>query len=163
MRLFLVIFFTIITFTCLSQKKSITITSAGVETLLPVGYLHNFHRFGIGANLEFETKRDSSIFGHSFTSGYYCILGDSAFRTNSKIQFPLLLGLRYHFVNTGITIGQSAGVSYFTEGIGLKFTYSPMIRLEYDRMYVDLKYTTSLMAGHSNDISFAGLRIAYKL
>ena len=163
MRLILSIFLILLTFSGLSQKKLLTINSAGVETILPVGYLHNFHKFGVGANLEFETKRDSSIFGHSFTTGYYCIVGDSAFKTNTKILFPLLLGLRYHFVNTGITIGQSAGVSYFTEGIGLKFTYSPMIRLEYDKMYVDLKYTTSLNAGHANDFSFVGLRMAYKL
>jgi hypothetical protein len=98
--------------------------------------------------------------GLTLNTGYNYYKGDE--ESKSIIQFPALAGVKYHFGDM-VAFGQQFGVSYITQGYGLRFTYSTYLSFGWNKIYSDFRFISSTTPSHKNDINSLSLRISYKL
>jgi hypothetical protein len=155
--LFLLLVSTLIMF---GQKKPVEkATTVGFNILVPTGNLSDTNPYGLGMNIETEIIGKNNV-GITLNTGYNYYRGDG--ESNSLIQFPALVGVKYHFGGM-VAFGQQFGVSYITQGYGVRFTYSTYLSFGWNKVYSDFRFISSTTPGHENDISGLCLRISYKL
>ena len=155
--LFLLISFTIVS---LGQKKPVEkLTTVGAHILIPTGNLSDTNPYGIGMSIETEIVGKNNT-GLTFNTGYNYYRSDG--ESKPIIQFPALVGFKYHF-GVMVAFGQQFGVSYVTQGYGMRFTYSTYLSFGWDKIYSDFRFISSTTPGHENDISSLSLRFSYKL
>lgn len=158
-KLLLIVVALLVTTLIFAQKKTEVIGTANADLLLPIGKAATpLYNAGLGATLQVEFKRKKPL-SYLLTSGYQV----QAAKTNTQtlIQFPTMFGLKYRFSPT-VSIQQSGGISVINNGIGVKFIYSPTICFEYEKWATNLKYTSTVFAGHQNDLSTFGIGFSYR-
>lgn len=155
--LFLLLISTLLIF---GQKKPVEkVTTIGAHILIPTGNLSDRNPYGLGMSIETEIVGKNNA-GLTFNTGYNYYKSDG--ESKSLIQFPALVGVKYHFGGM-VAFGQQFGVSHITQGYGLRFTYSTYLSFGWDKIYSDFRFISSTTPGHENDISSISLRISYKL
>jgi len=155
--LFLLLVSTLIMF---GQKKPVEkATTVGFNILVPAGSLSDTNPYGLGMSIESEIVGKKNV-GLTLNTGYNYYKGDE--ESKSIIQFPALAGVKYHFGDM-VAFGQQFGVSYITQGYGLRFTYSTYLSFGWNKVYSDFRFISSTTPSHENDINSLSLRISYKL
>ena len=143
------------------QNKTKVVPSIGMDFfIIPVSTdLIETNKNGVGFNVQLDVIGQQKL-GISLMSGYNFILAKPEHK--SLVQFPFLAGLKYRF-NKNISLSQFFGSSFLTNDIGFRFTYSPVLSIQFNKLTYDLKFTSSVIPGHEHDLSTVSLRVGYLL
>ena len=140
------------------------IISAGVEVGLPVGDFKEGYKLGIGATVQGEYPAAEKV-GVTLSTGYLSFAGKTfvfmgeKFSNKAQGAIPVLAGAKYYFTDKVYGHAQ-LGVSFFNQGVGAAFTYSPGVGIKAsDKVDVLVKYQSASKNGSS--ASFIGARVAY--
>lgn len=138
--------------------------SAGAELALPVGDFKDGYKFGLGATIQGEYPAAEKI-GITLSAGYLSFTGKTfefmgeKYKNEAQGVIPVLAGARYYFAENIFAHAQ-AGVSFFNNGVGAAFTWSPGVGIKAsENIDVLVKYQSASKDGST--ASFIGTRIAY--
>ncbi len=155
-----------ISFCATAQKSEQPLKfSVGVEAGLPVGDFKTTSKFGIGGSLQGEYAAAETV-GITLSAGYLSFGGKTvdlgegiSGKLPSTSVVPVLAGAKIYFAEKVYGHAQ-VGMSFFNNGLGSAFTYSPGIGVKAsDNIDVLVKYQAASKNGGT--LSFIGLRLAY--
>ena len=134
--------------------------SVGVEAGLPLGDFKETHKFGIGGSVQGEYAAAEKV-GLTLNAGFLSFTGKSieGGKYPSASIVPVLAGAKYYFTEN--VYGQAqAGISFFNNGGGSAFTYTPGIGVKAgENIDILVKYQAATKSGET--LSFLGARVAY--
>jgi hypothetical protein len=134
--------------------------SVGVEAGLPLGDFKEGWKFGIGGSAQGEYAAAEKL-GVTLNAGFLSFTGKTieGDKVPSMSVVPVLAGAKYYFTEKVYGHAQ-AGISFFNNGGGSAFTYSPGIGIKAgENIDVLVKYQAASKSGST--VSFIGARIAY--
>lgn len=138
--------------------------SAGLEIGLPVGDFNDGYKFGLGATVQGEYPVADKA-GITLSAGYLSFAGKTfeflgeKYKNKAQGVIPVLAGAKYYFSDNVYGHAQ-IGVSFFNQGVGSAFTFSPGVGIKAsDNIDVLVKYQSASKNGST--ASFLGARVAY--
>ena len=138
--------------------------SVGVEAGLPIGDFKSGYSFGIGGSVQGEYAVAETV-GITLNAGYLSFTGKTiteggqSLKLPSTSMIPVLAGAKFHFTEKVYGHAQ-LGLSFFNNGGGSAFTYSPGIGFDLAENFdILIKYQAASKSGST--LSFIGLRAAY--
>ena len=132
--------------------------SLGAEASLPVGLFGDVYSFGIGASAQgnFRTSNNTAL---TLNAGYINYFIKSIYGKGNQGYIPVLGGLEFNFSPKVFGAAQS-GFTFFSDGGGSAFTYSPGIGFRISRHFAALlKYVGQVRSAINS--SSIGVRGAY--
>ena len=145
-----------------SVKKPVI--SAGAELALPVGDFKEGYKFGLGVTAQGEYPAAEKL-GVTLSAGYLSFSGKTfeflgqKYKNEAQGIIPVMAGAKYYFADNIYGHAQ-AGVSFFNNGVGAAFTWSPGVGIKAsENIDVLVKYQSASKDGST--ASFLGARVAY--
>jgi len=140
------------------------IISAGAELALPVGDFKEGYKFGLGATVQGAYPATEKL-AVTLSAGYLSFTGKTfewmgqKYKNKAQGVIPVLAGAKYFFTNNIYGHAQ-AGVSFFNNGVGAAFTWSPGAGIKAsENIDVLVKYQSASKDGST--AAFIGARVAY--
>jgi hypothetical protein len=146
------------------KKGKKPVLSAGAELALPTGDFKEGYKFGLGASVQGAYPASEKL-GVTLSAGYLSFMGKTfefmgqKYKNEAQGVIPVMAGAKYFFTENIYGHAQ-AGVSFFNNGVGAAFTWSPGVGINAsENIDVLLKYQSAAKDGST--ASFLGARVAY--
>ena len=143
--------------------------SFGFDAAAPVGDFSDFHKFGLGLSVQFQTpiaknlNFTASVGYLNFTGKEYLRTGYLIIKENNLSAVPVKVGVRY-FISDKFYAGAELGAAFGTsDNAGTMAVYSPNIGFQLplaNKKAIDLGLRYEGWANNGSS-AFVGLRAAY--